>query len=78
MLAIREEELNMVNGGNVLEELIGGPKFSDGDWVMSVSSPELGVGIVLSKEYNRGWFYTVAMDSGMLYTSQDDLEFAIK
>ncbi len=78
MLAIRDEKLNMVVGGNGFAGLVGGPKFSEGDWVMSKSDPSLGVGVVVGKEYSRGWFYSVAMDGGMLFTSQDDLEFAIK
>ena len=78
MLAIREEELNMVNGGNALEELFSGPKFSVGDRVMSLSRPELGVGLVIDTKYDKGWIYSVEMYSGVIYATQEDLEFAIK
>ena len=77
MLAIREEELSMVNGGFSIGSIIGGPKFKMGEKVISISNPDLGIGTVLDWEYNRGWFYTVAMDSGMLYSSEDDLEYPI-
>ena len=77
MLAIREEKINMVNGGAGIGEMFGGPKFQMGERVMSISDPDLGIGTVLDSEYNRGWFYTVAMDNGMLYTSEADLEYPI-
>ena len=77
MLAMREEELNMVNGGTVFGELFGGPKFNVGERVISKSEPELGVGLVVSRKYEKGWFYGVAMAGGMLYTYQDDLEYPI-
>ena len=77
MLALREEKLNMVNGGISIGSGICGPKFSMGDRVISKSDPDYGVGTVLESTYNEGWWYTVAMDSGMLYTSEADLEYAI-
>ncbi len=77
MLAIREEELNMVNGGSILAGLIGGSQFNEGDWVMSKSQPDLGIGVVVGKEYHEGWYYLVAMDSGRLYAPESDLEYAI-
>ncbi len=78
MLAIREEKLNMVNGGIGFAGLIGGPEFSEGDWVMSKSNPELGIGVVVGSTYHEGWYYSVAMDSGILFISENDLEYAIK
>lgn len=78
MLTIREEELNMINGGSILEGLIGGPQFQEGDWVMSKSEPQGGIGVVVGKEYHEGWYYYVAMDYGKLYAPESDLEYAIK
>ncbi len=82
MLAMREEKLNMVNGGAVCDELvsqlIGGSQFNVGDNVISKSYPDLGVGTVVSKEYNRGWWYNVVFEFRMIYTSEDELEFPIK
>ncbi len=81
MLAIREEKMNMVNGGiglaGLIDGLIGGPKFQDGDWVMSKSQPDAGVGVVVGKEYHEGWYYLVAMEGGRLYAPESDLEYAI-
>jgi len=77
MLAIREEELNMVNGGIGFAGLFGGPKFSEGDLVISKSEPVIGVGVVVGKEYNEGWHYALKLDRGMFYTTEDDLEYAI-
>ena len=81
MLAMREKELNMVNGGTVFGtvfgELFGGPKFSVGDRVISISDPDMGVGVVSGMDYNEGWFYSVATDRGMYHTSEADLESPI-
>ena len=86
MLELREEELNMVNGGVGISEIANAvglatglirPKFKDGDRVISKSSPDLGVGTVVDEEYHEGWFYYVITDGGRLYTSEDDLEFAL-
>ena len=77
MLTLREEELNMVNGGFAIGSDICGPMFSIGDRVISKSEPDLGVGVVVSRKYDKGWFYGVAMTGGMLYTYEDDLESPI-
>ena len=77
MLAMREEELNMVNGGTVFGEMLGGSKFSVGDRVISKLEPELGVGLVIDKKYDKGWHYSVAMAGGVLHTFEDDLEYPI-
>ena len=77
MLKIREEELSVVNGAKEAGGQVGGAKFKMGERVMSKSEPDLGIGTVLDSEYNRGWFYTVAMDNGILYTSESDLEYPI-
>ena len=82
MLAIREEELNMVNGGFNLSQKAGlvglyRPKFAVGERVMSKSEPDLGIGTVADIEFHDGYFYTVQMNGGMLYTSEDDLEYPI-
>ena len=77
MLAIREEELNTVNGGMAIGGLLGGSKFEIGDKVISKSEPDLGIGEVVTKEYNKGWFYGVVMSGGMLYTYEYDLEYPI-
>ena len=77
MLAMKEEELNMVNGGTVFGELLGGPKFNVGEKVISKSEPDLGVGVIVSRKYEKGWFYGVAMAGGTLYTYEDDLEYPI-
>ncbi len=75
MLAIREEELNRVNGGLALAfaGAFGGSKFNEGDRVISKTDPGFGVGTVVGKEYHRGWFYMVVMGGGLLYASEDDL-----
>ena len=81
MLTMREEELNMVNGGTVFGtvfgEMLGGSKFNVGDRVISKSEPELGVGVVEEKNYDKGWHYSVAMAGGTLHTYEDDLEYPI-
>ena len=77
MSAIREKELNMVNGGTVFGELFGGSKFRVGDRVISKAEPELGVGVVEEKNYDKGWHYSVAMAGGVLHTFEDDLEYPI-
>lgn len=74
MLTMMEEELNMVNGGTVFGEMLGESKFSIGQRVISKSEPELGVGTVESKDYDKGWHYSVRMAGGMLHTFEDDLE----
>ncbi len=76
MLAIREEELNMVNGGFEIAGLNVWPKFYEGDWVISKSEPDAGVGVVVAREYHDGWFYYVSMDAGRLYAPESDLEYA--
>ena len=81
MSAIREEELNKVNGGTVFGtvfgEQLGGPKFNVGERVISKSEPELGVGVIEDRTYNKGWFYSVSMAGGTLHTFEDDLEYPI-
>ena len=78
MLEIREEELNMVNGGTVFGtvfgEFLGGSKFNIGDRVMSKSNPDLGVVIVVGKAYNEGWWYRVAIAGTIRSFKEDDLE----
>ncbi len=76
MSTIRENELNMVNGGAA--GLFGGAKFRVGDRVISKSEPDGGVGTVVKCEYNQGWWYDVRMQGGNLYTSEGDLEFALQ
>ncbi len=54
MTAIREEELNMINGGVAPAGLIGGAKFNVGDKVIVKSAPDGGIGTVVKitmKEY---------------------------
>ena len=77
MLTIREEELNMVNGGTVFGESFGEPKFKVGDRVISKSQPEYGVGIVLSRHYDEGWSYIVLSGGGLHGYSESDLEYPI-
>ena len=74
MLAIREEELNMVNGGNALEVLISDSKFNVGQPVIFRGQEDYGVGVVLSKSYKKGWHYHVAFDNVMVYAREEDLE----
>ena len=50
MSAIREEELNMVNGGNAQRGLIGGAKFNAGDKVIVKSAPDGGIGTVVKRQ----------------------------
>lgn len=78
MLTAREEELKMVNGGSAFGPLFGGAEFDIGDRVISKSKPDLGVGIVMSRTYDKGWFYTVAMNSEVIFTYESDLEYPIK
>ena len=83
MLTIREEELNMVNGGMDLGQIANivglyRPKFAIGERVMSISEPDLGVGTVTDISFQDGYFYTVMMNGGQLYTSENDLEFAVQ
>ena len=81
MLAMREKELNMVNGGTVFGTVFGkvpfGPRFRVGESVISKSEPELGVGVINGLEYREGWYYSVAMAGGTLHTFEDDLESPI-
>ncbi len=82
MLTIREEKLNMVNGGMDIPQIacLAGlyrPKFAVGEKVMSKTSPELGVGTVTDISFQDGYFYTVMMSGGMLYAAEEELEFAV-
>ncbi|MBR6452157.1 MAG: hypothetical protein IKS87_05590 [Lachnospiraceae bacterium] len=76
MLKIREEEIVKVNGGMDETGMIRA-KFAIGDRVISISEPDLGVGTIVDMEFKQGWFYTVQMNGGQLYTSEDDLETPI-
>ena len=77
MLALREEELNMINGGNAAKGMLGGAKFNVGDKVISKSAPDGGVGTVEKSKYDKGWWYSVRMQGGLLYTPESDLEPAL-
>ena len=82
MLAIREEELNMVNGGVDLMQIARAtglyrPKFAIGDRVMCKELPEIGVGEVIDINFHDGYTYTVKMGQGRLYAAEKELEFAI-
>ncbi len=77
MSAIREEELNLVNGGMAEGQMLGGSKFNEGDLVMSKSQPEMGVGTVTGKKYFRGWHYYVSIGKGKMYVPENDLEPAL-
>lgn len=76
MLAIREEELNMVNGGTANNEMLGGPKFNEGDWVTSKSQSYLGVGLVYSRRYDEGWKYNVFIGGSLVEFPESDLEIS--
>ena len=78
MLEIREEEMNMVNGGSILEGLIGAPKYNYGEWVVSKSLPAMGVGTIVGRMYLLGWNYTVQAGDNTYTASEDDLEYAIR
>ena len=73
MLMIREE-LNMVNGGFSIGSAVDTPKFDLGARVTSKTNPDYGIGRVINMEYLDGWFYEVAMQTGMLVTKEDDLQ----
>ena len=77
MLTLREEELNMINGGNAAKGMLGGAKFNVGDKVISKSAPDGGVGTVEKSKYDKGWWYSVRMQGGLLYTPESDLEPAL-
>ena len=74
MLAIREEELNLVNGGTANSEMLGGPKFSMGEWVVSKSQSYLGSGIVISSRYDEGWKYNLFIGGSLVEFPESDLE----
>ncbi len=74
MTAIREEELNMINGGVAPAGLIGGAKFNVGDKVIVKSAPDGGIGTVIKSQYNRGWWYAVRIQGGTLTAPESDLE----
>ena len=77
MLTMREEELNMVNGGTVFGESFGESRFNVGDKVISRSEPDYGIGIVVLKCYNEGWIYTVMNGGGIRRYPESDLESPI-
>ena len=88
MSTIREEELNMVNGGSAQRGLIGGAKFNvgdrvivksapDGDRVIVKSAPDGGIGTVVKSQNDKGWKYTVRIQGGTLTTFEGDLEPAL-
>ncbi len=77
MSMIREEELNMANGGNAQRGLIGGAKFNVGDRVIVKSAPDGGIGTVVKSRYDKGWKYTVRIQGGTLTTFEGNLEPAI-
>ena len=77
MLAIREEELNMVNGGTIFGESFGESKLKVGDRVISKSEPDYGIGIVVLKGYNEGWTYTVMNGGGIRHYLESDLEYPL-
>ncbi len=72
MLALREEEMVMVIGGEEETGLIR-PEFNIGDRVYSKSEPDFGIGTITDMTYQQGWFYTVQMEGGLLYTAENDL-----
>ena len=74
MTAFREEELNRVNGGAAPGRMLGGSKFNEGDKVIVKSAPEGGIGTVIKKQYDKGWWYTIRIQGGTLYTYEGDLE----
>ncbi len=78
MSEIREEELNMISGGNAAKGMLGGAKFNVGDKVIAKSAPDGGVGTVVKSKYDKGWWYSVRMQGGLLYTSENDLEHALE
>ena len=63
MLTLREEELNMINGGNAAKGMLGGAKYNVGDKVISKSAPDGGVGTVEKSKYDKGWWYSVRMQA---------------
>ncbi len=73
MSTIRENELNMVNGG-ATKGLLGGAKFNVGDKVIVKSAPDAGIGTVIKSQYDKGWQYTIRIQGGVLTTSEYDLE----
>ena len=78
MSALKEEELNMINGGNAEKGMLGGAKFNVGDKVISKSAPDGGVGTVEKSKYDKGWWYSGRMQGGLLYTPESDLEHALE
>ncbi len=74
MMMTREEELNMVGGGEGFPVFVGGATFDIGDRVISNSSPELGVGTVVDRQYNRVWQYCVAFATTTVWSYAGDLQ----
>ncbi len=81
MNEIKEKELEDVNGGSTPAAnpgMLGGSKFNEGDKVMSVSQPDMGVGTVIGKKYFRGWHYYVKpAKGGKMYVPESDLQPAL-
>ncbi len=77
MSAIREEELNMVNGGAAAKGLLGGAKFNVGDKVIVKSDPDGGIGTVIKSNYDKGWWYTVRIQGGVLTAPEKDLQYPL-
>ncbi|MCR5673713.1 MAG: hypothetical protein K6F87_08390 [Lachnospiraceae bacterium] len=74
MTAIKEKELYTVNGGAENAQMLGGPKFKEGDIVRSKSQKDMGAGTVTGKKYSRGWHYYVSIGKGKIYAPESDLE----
>ena len=78
MSEIREEKLNIINGGVAAKGLIGGAKFNIGDKVIVKSAPEGGIGTVIKSQYDKGWQYTVRLQGGVLSTYENGLQYPLK
>ena len=77
MSDIREKELNMVNGG-AGKGLLGGAKFNVGDKVIVKSAPDGGIGTIIKSQYDKGWWYTIRLQGGTLYTFENDLQYPLQ
>ena len=75
MLAIKEEELNMVNGGTLFGD-IPEAKFHVGDRVRVTTEPPTKVGVVTNVSYNYGessWYYGVRMDDNEVFLAPEEV-----
>ncbi len=78
MSVLREEEIILVNGGEATKGLLGGAKFNVGDKVIVKSAPDGGIGTIIKRKYDKGWWYTLRIQGGTLTASEKDLQYPLQ